>query len=167
MKFALIEPDGRIATIVDGDSKFDVSEPLKWVVCDDGIDPNTWEFNGVAVVPKTSDLAKQRRMVLSWLDKRRDFELEAPVTLGNRTWDASKAGQTKIDRLIKRNVKGKPMPAKLRDVNGKKSPLTPELLDQIDQAFDDYSDTVWEKYGTLHDAALAATTLEELLNVRW
>lgn len=46
MKFSLIEPSGRVAQVVDGESGcFPVAKPLKWVECPPGVSPE-YTFDG-------------------------------------------------------------------------------------------------------------------------
>jgi len=49
MKYALIDPNGRLAEVAT--EKFPVHESLRWIECADDADTRTHHFDGSAVVP--------------------------------------------------------------------------------------------------------------------
>lgn len=174
MKKALIETStGRLCDIVLPGAEFPVAPGLQWVDAPDDVAHATHEFDGAAVVPKPAapppPLEAVKAAKITQLARARDAAMQADVTVGGRTFAATEKVAALFAQFGSRLRRGKPTAlAAIYEANGTPvSPVTPALIEQIEDAIASNAEAAWNQYGQRVGAVMAAATPEAVEAVTW
>lgn len=167
MKYALVDPDGNVSMVVNANKRFKVAPSLEWVACPAEAVPDKWVRVGNEILPAVPDMPALKKMKLAQLRVAMEDAIDKPVVVGGSTFRAGAVHRARIDRLVRRSGKGKPVPAKIRDKSGSKVTLDAQLLTGINDAMDDQLDAAHARYIELEELVDDATTEAELDAVVW
>lgn len=97
MKRALIEPDGRIAQIVELADEFSVAKPLQWVTIEDHVTTED-RWDGDEIKPAEDVLAKRRALQLRRIEgiKQGLLNHDLMVDWNGATWNARETDQNRL-----------------------------------------------------------------------
>lgn len=168
MKYALVNPENEVLLVVaKPKDRFDVAPPLAWVACPNEAVPDRWVRVGNEIVPYTPDMTLLKKVKLAQLHRAMESAIEAPVVVGGDTFRAKSVHRARIERLLDRGAKGKPLPAKIKTKDGTQVNLTPARLNNIHDAMTDQLDAAHERYTDVEVLVDAATTEAELDAITW
>lgn len=167
MKKALIDPAGRLIQVEA--QEFPVAEPFQWVDVADTVSTETHEWSGTAVVAKPPlPLPAVKAQKLAELLKAREAAEQANVTVQGKVFSADPKIADKFEKLASRLRRGKASKlTAILTVDGTPVQVTQQLLEQIEDAIADQTETVWNKYGTLVAQVNAATTAAQVQAITW
>ena len=118
--------------------------------------------------PEPRPLQEVRDEKLTELRALRDAACSANVTAQGKTFTAEPKVQTGFKRLADRMRRGKPSKlSAILDANGKPVTVNIALLDAIEDAIADNTESAWEKYGQLVQQVKAANTVDQVNAIVW
>lgn len=114
-------------------------------------------------------LPEARTAKLAQLEAARDAAEQADVTVQGKQFSASQGIADRFEKLSARLRRGKPTAlSAIFTVDGTPvSPVTPQLLGQIEDAIAANGEAAWNRYGQLVGQVMAATTVEQVQAISW